>query len=545
MGNAVGDEPTDRNGAAFGDMVGGRGDTLVIRNLSKKFADTTVLDSIDLRIRGGEVHSLLGHNGSGKSTLIKILAGFHAPEPGSVMEFCGESIDLPLAPGQASELGIAFVHQDLALIPSLTVLENLRIVEWSVGNGRINWRSERARARADLEVLDVEVDLDAQVSELDQGQRALVAVARAASTLGVTQRGQGDRAAGMLVLDEPTVFLSEAGRERLFALIHRVAALRVGVLFVSHDLDEVLENTDTVTVLRDGKVVGSKPTSQTSYDELVRLIIGKAELPVTARTSQADPNVVVVQVRQVSGGTARLVDVDFDIYSGEILGVTGLLGSGFNELPYLLFGASSESNAHGHVQLNGQPIELRSLKPTTAIRQGLALIPSNRPRDGGILTLPVAENIAMLSVRQCRVGPRLSGRRIVALAAHQADEFDVRPRDVRMQYGRLSGGNQQKALIAKWLLTRPRLLLLDEPTQGVDVGARQQIISQLRRVCAGGGAVVYASADHAELAEVCDRVLVFRHGRLVRTLGREHLTKDAITSECIGLREGDPSDDWR
>jgi ribose transport system ATP-binding protein len=256
-------------------------------------------------------------------------------------------------------------------------------------------------------------------------------------------------------------------------------------------------------------------------------------------------NVVVAKALRVGGGKAGLVDIDFDIYRGEILGVTGLLGSGFNEVPYLLFGASSESDARGQIQLDGGSIDISSLNPTIAIQHGLALIPSNRPRDGGILTLSVAENIAMLSLRQCRVGPRVSAARVVALAADQADEFDVRPRDTRMQYARLSGGNQQKALIAKWLLTRPRLLLLDEPTQGVDVGARQQIISQLRRVCAAGGAVLYASADHAELAEVCDRVLVFRHHRLARTLQGGQLTKDRITSECIGLTEGEPSDDSR
>ncbi|MDX6238335.1 MAG: ribose transport system ATP-binding protein [Kribbellaceae bacterium] len=539
MTDAGGDQQVDGPGRESKQA----GDTLVLRNFTKKFADTTVLDSVDLRIRNGEVHSLLGHNGSGKSTLIKALAGFHAPEPGSLMEFGGEPVPLPLVPGQASELGIAFVHQDLALLPSLTVLENLRIVEWSGARGRIHWRSERERANADLAALGVDVELDAEVSSLDQGQRALVAVARAASTLGVTQSANTRRAGGLLVLDEPTVFLSEAGRERLFALVHRVAALGVGVLFVSHDLDEVLANTDTVTVLRDGKVVGSMPAAQTSYGELVRLIIGKSELPVNARTSQADPDVVVAHVRGVSGGKAELKDVDFDIHAGEILGVTGLLGSGFNDLPYLLFGASPETSAAGSVELEGKTIDLRTLNPTTAIRRGLGLIPSNRPRDGGILTLPVAENIAMLSLDHCRIGPRLSVGRIVELAAGQADEFDVRPRDVRMQYGRLSGGNQQKALIAKWLLTRPRLLLLDEPTQGVDIGARQQIISQLRRVCATGGAVIYASADHAELAEICDRVLVFRRGLLARTLSGDQLTKHTITSECIGLIEGEPTDD--
>jgi ribose transport system ATP-binding protein len=515
-------------------------DTLVIRNLTKKFSGIPALDSVDLRIRSGEVHSLLGHNGSGKSTLIKTLAGYHIPEPGSSMEFGGQPVSLPLAAGRSSELGIAFVHQDLALVPSLSVLENLRIVDWSASRGRVHWKTERERARADLAALGVDVDLDATVSVLDQGQRALIAVARAASGLGVTGGGNSQSTTGLLVLDEPTVFLSEAGRQRLFELIHRVAKLGAGVLFVSHDLDEVLANTDVVTVLRDGRVVGTMPTAQTSHDELVRLIIGKSELPTTVTSSRAKADRVVGSVRSLSGGTTPLHDVTFDLHAGEILGVTGLLGSGFNELPYLLFGAvPGGETAEGQLVVDGEAVSIRALTPARAIDRRLALIPSNRPRDGGILTLPVADNIMMTSLRLARIGPRLSRGRMLAHAADQAEEFDVRPRDVRAQYGRLSGGNQQKALVAKWLLTNPLLLLLDEPTQGVDVGARQQIITQLRRVCLQGGAVLYASADHAELAEVCDRVLVFRRGRLVRTLAGAELDKDSITRECIGLAESD------
>jgi ribose transport system ATP-binding protein len=515
-------------------------DTLVIRNLTKKFNSIPALDSVDLRIRSGEVHSLLGHNGSGKSTLIKTLAGYHAPEPGSSMEFGGQPVELPLAAGRSAELGIAFVHQDLAVVPSLSVLENLRIVDWSASRGRVHWKTERKRARADLAALGVDVDLDATVGTLNQGQRALIAVARAASGLGVTGSSRSTSTAGLLVLDEPTVFLSEAGRERLFQLIHRVAELGAGVLFVSHDLDEVLANTDVVTVLRDGRVVGSMPTSQATHDELVRLIIGKSELPASVTSARADADTVVARLSGLSGGVTPLHDVTFDIHAGEILGVTGLLGSGFNELPYLMFGAVPRgASAQGELVVDDQSVSVASLSPTSAIERGLALIPSNRPRDGGILTLPIADNIMMTSLRLCRVGPRLSRGRIVDLAAEQAEEFDVRPRDVQAQYGRLSGGNQQKALVAKWLLTNPRLLLLDEPTQGVDVGARQQIITQLRRVCAQGGAVLYASADHAELAEVCDRVLVFRRGRLVRSLTGDRLDKDSITRECIGLAESD------
>ncbi|MCW2868699.1 sugar ABC transporter ATP-binding protein [Actinacidiphila oryziradicis] len=531
------DAPTS-GGAVPGQPPPAR-DVLHLRGLTKKFAGIAALDSVDLRVRAGQVHALLGHNGSGKSTLIKTLAGYHAPEPGSVMEFDGKPVELPLAPGRFRELGIAFVHQDLALVPSLTVFENMRILDWSARGGRVRWKDEHDRVRADLAALGVDVDPDATVAALSQGERALVAVARAASDLGLTDAGGGRHRSGLLVLDEPTVFLSEAGRERLFALVHRVAALGAGVLFVSHDLDEVLENTDVVTVLRDGKVVGSKATSATTHDELVQLIIGRAELPTVARASRSGTNSVVARVESVSGGAAPLEDVSFEIRSGEILGVTGLLGSGFNELPYLLFGGAS-ADVEGRVVIDGKTLPLAGVQPAKAIDFGLALIPSNRPRDGGILTLPVADNIMMLSLDKCRTGMRLSTRRIMEAAAVQTETFDVRPRDARAQYGRLSGGNQQKALVAKWLLREPRLLLLDEPTQGVDVGARHQIVEQLRKLCKAGGAVMYCSADHAELAEVCHRVLIFRRGRLVRTLVGDEVDKELITRECIGVADRRP-----
>jgi len=408
-------------------------DVLRLRNLTKKFAGVPALDSVDLSIQAGQVHSLLGHNGSGKSTLIKTLAGYHVPEPGSIMEFHGQPVPLPLATGQFRELGIAFVHQDLALVPSLTVLENLRVLDWSARSGRIHWKAERDRAHADLAALGVDVDPDLSVAALSQGERALVAVARAASELGVTRTTPGEQRSGLLVLDEPTVFLSEAGRERLFTLIHRVARLGAGVLFVSHDLDEVLQNTDVVTVLRDGKIVGNMATSATSHDELVQLIIGKAELPTVQRRPRSLSTPVVGRVESISGGATPLMDVSFELRAGEILGVTGLLGSGFDELPYLLFGAVP-ANLAGRIIVDGKALQLKGITPGKAIRSGLALIPSNRPRDGGIMTLPVADNIMMLSLSKCRAGVRLSNRRVAELAAAQTENYDVLPRDARAQY---------------------------------------------------------------------------------------------------------------
>jgi len=240
---------------------------LEFRHLSKVFAGTAALEDVSLRIEPGQVHGLLGHNGSGKSTLIKILAGYHVPEPGSELALHGQPEPLPLPPGRASELGLAFVHQDLALIPTVTVLENLRVPQWAAKRGRVRWRFEREQARADLRALGLDVDLDRSIGTLNKGERALIAVARAVSEMGLTRDNPAAaRRSGVLVLDEPTVFLSRAGRDRLFELVRRVTQLGAGVLFVSHDLDEVLAHTNVVTVLRDGRVAGQRRTAETTRE---------------------------------------------------------------------------------------------------------------------------------------------------------------------------------------------------------------------------------------------------------------------------------------
>jgi ribose transport system ATP-binding protein len=507
---------------------------LELRNLSKSFAGNAALVDVSLRIETSQVHGLLGHNGSGKSTLIKVLAGYHVPERGSELEVHGVPEELPLAPGRAAELGLAFVHQDLALIPTVTVLENLRIPLWGTKRGRVRWRSERKQARADLRALGLDVDVDRSIGTLNKGERALIAVARAASEMGLTRDDEAETGrSGVLVLDEPTVFLSRAGRDRLFELIRHVARLGAGVLFVSHDLDEVLSNTDVVTVLRDGRVAGQRRTAETTRRELIHLIVGRhavAEAPSTVSAIARKP---LAQVRLRSGGSTQLVGVEFDLQAGEILGATGLLGSGFDELPYLLFGAGP-AGVEGDLVLGERRIDLSQLRPAAALRFGLGLIPSNRARDGGILTLPVADNVMMLSLPEVTRYGRVSGRRLVTTAASDMNRFDVLPRVPSLAYGRLSGGNQQKALVAKWLRIRPKLLLLDEPTQGVDVGARQEIIGQLRQLCEAGGGVLYCSSDHAELSQVCDRVLIFYQGRLTRILSGDELTKEHITEATIG-----------
>jgi ribose transport system ATP-binding protein len=499
---------------------------LALRNLSKSFGGTRALRGVDLSVLPGEVHGLLGENGSGKSTLIKILAGFHEPEEGE-LEIDGEPVRLPLAPGQFRELGLAFVHQQLGLVESLSVLENLRVAEIASSRSRlrISWRRERARARETFARYGLRLNPAAKVGDLKPVERALLAIVRAIEEIRAVGRGHG-----VLILDEPTVFLPKEGIERLFALVREAAAAGASILFVSHDLDEVREITDRVTVLRDGAVVGTVVTPETSEAAFVEMIIGR-RLAALADVEHVDLSAQRVGAA-VDGLTGPSVnDVSFQMHEGEVVGLTGLVGSGFDEVPYLLFGARSA--AAGRLTLDSRTYELMRLTPPAAIEAGIALIPADRPNDGSVGSLPVDENVALPVLDRHFNGVALDRRRMRRATAALMREFDVRPADPTLPYGALSGGNQQKALLAKWFQTDPRLLLLDEPTQGVDVGARLQIFELIRATARERGVnVLCASSDYEQLASLCDRVIVFGRGRVWRQLVGPEITKDRIIEQC-------------
>ncbi len=501
---------------------------LAARGLSKRFGAQAALDSVDLTIRPGEVHALLGENGSGKSTLIKILAGFYTADAGE-LERNGVRVPLPLAPGGFRQWGMEFVHQDLGLIPSLSVAENLLIGSLATqGGGWVLSRQELSRrTREILGEYDVQLDPEASIYELTPVERALVAIARALH--GIQQTGGSGRAGALLVLDEPSVFLPRRDIERLFAVIRGVAAAGGSVLFVSHDLDEVKELTDRLTVLRDGRVAGVRQTAKVSKDELVELIIGHKptwSAAGTLRTTAAAP--VRLSARGVAG---RIVaGVDLAVHEGEILGLTGLVGSGFEELPYLLFGAGHPTA--GVIETGGTTIKLDSLSPRRALGMGMALLPGDRRGQGSIGSLSVADNLAMLRLHLFSRLGRLSRRQMTDDARQLMNTFDVRPRDPETAYRNLSGGNQQKALLAKWLATAPRLLLVHEPTQGVDVGAREQIFEVIRDAARSGTAVLCASSDYEQLSLLCDRALVFARGQVTNELVGADLTKERIAEAC-------------
>ena len=498
---------------------------LELRHLSKSFGGTRALRDVALSVLPGEVHGLLGENGSGKSTLIKILAGFHVPDDGELL-VDGEPVRLPLAAGQSRELGMSFVHQDLGLVESLSVLENLRVAELAVSRSRwrISWRAERRRARDTFDRYGLRIDPAARVGDLKPVERALLAIVRAIEEIRAVGRGHG-----LLVLDEPTVFLPKEGIERLFSLVRDAAASGATVLFVSHDLDEVREITDRVTVLRDGAVVGTVRTLETSQTAFVEMIVGR-RLAALADVDHQDLTDRRVGVSLTGLTGASVEDVSFDMHEGEIVGLTGLLGSGFDEVPHLLYGARSARS--GRLVIRGDEIDLTRLTPSAATRHGIALIPSDRMTDGSVGSLPVVDNVSLPVLDRYFNGVSLERRRMRREVGALLREFDVRPGDPSLPYGALSGGNQQKALLAKWFQTDPRLLLLDEPTQGVDVGARQQIFQVIRAAVQQHGThVLCASTDYEQLSLLCDRVVVFGRGRVWRHLIGEDITKERIIEQ--------------
>jgi ribose transport system ATP-binding protein len=502
---------------------------LAIRSVSKSFGGVHALQGAELTVLPGEVHGLLGENGSGKSTLIKILAGFHAPDAGELYVH-GERVKLPLHAGQFRALGLDFVHQDLALIPALSVVENLRVAEVVSPRHRayISWSRERRRARQVFARYGITIAPEARVADLSPVDRALLAIVRAIEGL---RRSVGTEhiTKGVLVLDEPTVFLPRTGVAELFKLVREIAANGASVLFVSHDLDEVREITDRVTVLRDGRVVGTVNTRETNEEQLVEMIIGRHLDALVLEHHDASTAETAYRIDGLRGGA--LHDLSLALHAGEVLGVTGLAGSGFEELPYLLFGAQRAKS--GNLTSKNSSHDLATISPTRALREEMALLPGDRQGDGSIGSLSVTDNITLQRLKHYFRRLWLHRREMVGQARQLMTQFDVRPSDPRATYSSLSGGNQQKALLAKWLQMRPKLLLLHEPTQGVDVGARQQIFSLIRQAASEGTCVLCASSDHEQLAAICDRVIVIGRGRIFSELKGDNLTKDRITEQCF------------
>ena len=501
---------------------------LEVRGLSKTFGGQQALRGVDFSVRAGEVHGLLGQNGSGKSTLIKVLAGFHAPDAGGSLRIFGADVALPVPPGGFRRYGLSFVHQNLAMMPALTVLENLLLTRLATTQRwRIGWAKERAAAAGVFARYGLNIDPGATLSRLSSVERALVAIVRAVEEMGDDNMGDGR---GVLVLDEPTPFLPRRDVDRLFALVRQVAAGGAAVVFVSHDIDEVMEITDRVTVLRDGVVAGTLETATSSRDEVVRMIVGRTLETAQPRPAPAQATAAVT-LRGLHGG--QVMDLSLDLRPGEVVGLTGLLGSGYEQVPYLLYGATPAGG--GELTVRGRILTLSRLTPAAAMGAGLVLIPGDRAVAGGVSSLPVVDNVTLPALATRFNAWMLRRPALHRAASELADTFGVVPNRPDFPLSSFSGGNQQKVILAKWLQLRPALVLLDEPTQGVDVGARRTVFRAIRDAAEAGACVLCASSDADQLSEICDRVLVLARGRLAVEMTPPGLDKHAIVSACYGV----------
>ncbi|MFE4757921.1 sugar ABC transporter ATP-binding protein [Streptomyces mirabilis] len=500
---------------------------LRLRGLAKTYSGVRVLGPVDLDLAPGEIHCLLGGNGSGKSTLIKCLAGIVRADPGGTVR-SGES-ELAVAdldPARARALGMHFVHQQYGVFLPLSVADNIAAADrYPI---RFPGRIDRARleqsARKALERLSLTIDPAQPMSQLSPAARTLVAIARAL-------KGADDPHGSLLVLDEPTASLPAAEVAELLTVLRSLADAGQKILYVTHHLDEVLAVADRCTVLRDGKVSARLHREQLDKQTLVDAIAGRAVASGRPRDRADrdqdghDPQPPVLTVRNLRAG--RLGPVGFDLDRGEIVGVAGLLGSGRSTLLRCLFGALHRSS--GTTTYQGRSVSFGS--PAEAMRAGVAFVPEDRAAESAFLDLSLADNlVAAGRRRRWWISPasvRQAGRNAIA-------DYSVRSHGPDQLMSRLSGGNQQKVVLARWLTTRPALLMLDEPTQGVDVGARAELHGLIRQYAAAGGSVLVASSADEELASLCDRVLVLRDGHIAASLSGTGLTTETITRAALG-----------
>ena len=473
-----------------------------------------------------EVHALVGHNGSGKSTMIKILAGYHRPDEEPAPSVAVSGTPLRLGDPEASRAaGLRFIHQELGLVDKLSVLENLRLGgRWRTRRGRILWRHEQRAARELLEHAGLRAHPDTLVEQLSAVQRTQVAVARALAD---------ESAARVMFFDEPTAMLPGSEVDRLFELIRATVRLGVSVVYVSHRLEELPRIADRVTVLRDGRVVASGTQAGFTRDQLVEQIIGerRAHRPPdphprdVARTTADTASAYRLQFEHVTAG--EVVDASFAVRAGEVVGMAGLVGSGVNDIPKVLFG-TVELTA-GRVLIDGQPLD--HLDPHELLRRRIAVLPSSRALRS-VAALTVRENLTLSRLEPLWKRGRLQLRQEREEAAELTERFNILPRQPERLVSQLSGGNQQKVSFARWLRTEPIVMVLDEPTQGVDVGGKQEILEMLREAARDGVAVLICSSDLEELEAVCDRVLIVRKGAIRKELTGAELNRETIAEEC-------------
>lgn len=495
------------------------GAILAASRISKSFNDVPVLFSIDFDVRPGEVHALIGENGAGKSTLIKILSGIEQPSSGAVL-LDGRPVVLP-PNGQAESLGIVLIHQELNLAEHLTVAESIFLGREIRRFGFLDVRQMRDRARAILETLHVAVDPDARIGTLSVADKQMVEIAKAIS-----------RDARVLIMDEPTAVLSVAETQTLFEQIRRLVASGVAVVFISHKLDEIMQLADRVTVLRDGQLIATVGTTALTPDSIAQMMVGRELSNLYPPKHEPDVDApVVLRVRELAA--PGLSDISFDLRRGEILGFAGLIGSGRTAIAEAVVGLTRRTA--GTVDINGRPANFHEV--SQSVDAGVAYMTKDRKGKGLLLNMGLRPNLTLLTldkhVRHGFLDPA-SEEKALERAVRR---FDVRARDASVAVGRLSGGNQQKLMLGKTMEAEPDIIIMDEPTRGIDVGTKQQIYHIIAALAAEGKSIILISSEMQEVIGLSHRVVVVRAGRLAGVLEGAEITEAEIMRYAAGIKQ--------
>ena len=486
-------------------------------DVTKAYAGVQALKRASLELRAGEVHALVGENGAGKSTLIKILTGAVQPDAGEIL-LDGKRLER-LTPASAKRLGIAAIYQQPALFGELTVAENIALGLERTGRwGRVDWRARHRRAQELLARVGARIDPETDAGDLSMPQQQLVEIARA---LGADAR--------VLILDEPTASLSKEDTDNLFRVVRELREHGVGMIYISHRLEELPVIADRVTVLRDGNTIATREMADVNREQLIQMMVGR-ELSAVFPKRAVPLGDTVLELRGVGCTSTGVTGIDLTVRAGEIVGLSGLVGAGRSELARTIFGLTPADR--GEILVRGKRVRIGS--PADAIAQGIAYVPEDRRRHGVVLEMPVSENVTLAALGNLSRFGALDFRRERELAADYTRRLGVKTASIRSLVSTLSGGNQQKVALSRWLLTKPTLLVLDEPTQGIDVGAKSEIHELMMELVEQGVAILMISSELPEILGMSDRIAVMHGGTIVSVLDRAEATPERVLARALG-----------
>lgn len=488
-----------------------------MRQIVKTYPGVQALSGVDLTVMPGEVHALVGENGAGKSTLMKILAGAETADSGEVY-INGEKAVIT-GPTHAMKLGISIIYQEFNLVPYMSVAENIYLGREPEGGlpGFVGFNKMHEDARRVIDALGVAIDVEKNVAELSVAEQQMVEIAKATS-----------RKCSIIAMDEPSATLTEHELENLFSLIRRLSAEGVSIVYISHRLEEVFEIADRVTVMRDGELVGTKDIGETDREDIIRMMVGR-ELGEAIPKVPAEIGDTVLALRDVTRGPV-IHNINLEVRAGEVLGVAGLVGAGRTEVARVIFGADQIDS--GEILLDGKPVDIGS--PMDAIDLGIGLVTEDRKAQGLVLGMAVRENMTLANLSELTSIGFIDRKKERDVSEKYTRDLAVKTPTIEQEVQNLSGGNQQKVVLAKWLFTDSKVLIFDEPTRGIDVGAKTEIYQLMNRLAASGAAVIMISSELPEVLGMSDRILVMHEGRVAGELAREEATQEKIMHLATG-----------